>query len=42
MNRFEAGSASEADTQAFFHAAQTVHSHPFVLDFEETDEWIIQ
>ena len=39
MNQSETGSV---DTQAFFHAAQTVHSYPLVLDFKETDEWIIQ
>ena len=39
--RFEADSASEADTQAFFHAAQIDHSYPVVFDFEDTHVWII-
>lgn len=39
--RFEAHSASEADTRAFFHAAQIDHSYPVVFDFEDTDAWTI-
>ena len=39
--RFEADSASKADTRALFHAAQIDHSYRAVFDFEDTDVQII-
>lgn len=39
--RFEAPWSCEADTRAFFQVAQLGESHLVVLDFEDTDVWIV-
>ncbi|XP_063222022.1 uncharacterized protein LOC134530774 isoform X1 [Bacillus rossius redtenbacheri] len=39
--RFEAPLPCEADIRAFFQAAQLDDPHPIVLDFEDTDVWVI-
>lgn len=39
--KFEAPWSCEADTRAFFQVAQLGESHPVVLDFEDTDVWIV-
>jgi hypothetical protein len=38
---FEAPTACEADTRAFYHAAKLGDSSTIVLDFEDTSVWMI-